>query len=168
MILYLTKPGTQLNKKGGKLVIRDSEQQQEMLVPWALIDGIVIFSRIQLTTDVITTCLREKIPVFFITGHGKYLDKLDSLEYKNVEVLYRQIGCALDGGCSLKYAKVFVGAKIHNSKVMLQRWKRLWKKDISVEDVVDKLTYYLTQLDDATDIAFVRGIEGNASRIYYQ
>lgn len=159
MILYLTKPGLQLNKKGGKLIVRDSEQQQEMLFPWASIDGIVIFSRVQLTTDVITTCLREKIPVFFITGNGKYLGKLEPLDYKNVEVLYRQIGCALDEKCSLKYAKIFINAKINNSKVMLLRWRRLWRKEVLVSDIVDKLNSYLSQLKNAHDIGFVRGIE---------
>ncbi len=168
MIIYVTKPWTQLNKKWGKLVIWDPEERQERLVPWALIDGIVIFSRIQLTTDVITTCLREKIPVFFITGNWKYLGKLESLDYKNVEVLYRQIGCALDKDCSLKYARTFVYSKIYNSKVMLQRWQRLSAKNIDVQDIIDTLNNHLKQVKDPSDISFLRGVEGSASRIYYK
>ncbi len=168
MIVYLTKPWSQLNKKGGKLVIWDPEKKQERLVPWALIDWIVIFSRIQLTTDVITTCLREKIPVFFITWNWKYLWKLESLELKNVEVLYKQIWCALNEGCCLKYSKIFIKSKIHNSKVMLQRWKRLSDKVVKIEDIVETLNYYLKKIEEVGSLDELRGLEWSAARIYYE
>ncbi len=168
MILYLTKPWIQLNKKGWKLVIWDSEEKQERLVPWALIDWIVIFSRIQLTTDVITTCLREKIPVFFITWNWKYLWKLESLDFKNVEVLYKQIWCAMNEECCLKYAKIFIKSKIYNSKVMLQRWKRLADRKVDINDIVETLNYYLKEIEKVDNLDSLRWLEWSAAKIYYE
>jgi len=167
MLLYLTKPWLQVNKSWWKLVVFDNEEKQEKIIPIAVIDAIVVFSRIQLTTDVLTTCLREKIPVFFIVWNGKYLWKLDSLEPRNVELLYKQIGCALDESCCLKYSKIFIKSKIHNSKVMLKRWQKWSWKVVDVEETIKSLDYYLKQIDKVDNLESLRGYEGSASRIYF-
>ena len=168
MILYLVQHWLQLNKRGWKFVIYDSNQQSEKIVPIWLIDAIVLFARIQLTTDVMTACLREKIPVFFIVWNGKYLWKLDSLEVKNVEVLYKHISCALDERCSLKYAKKFITSKIFNSKIMLKRWARLSTKKVNIDDIVEKLEIFIKNIENAKSIDKLRWYEWNASKIYYQ
>ena len=124
MILFFTKHWLQVNKKWGRFIVYDFEKKQEQSVPIASVDAIVIFARVQLTTDVLTTCLREEIPVFFIIWNWKYLWKLDSLNVKNVELLYKHIWCALNKDCALKYAKTFIKSKIYNSKIMLKRWQR--------------------------------------------
>jgi CRISPR-associated protein Cas1 len=115
-----------------------------------------VFSKVQLTSDVINTCLREKIPVFFVTGNGRYLGKLDSLEYRNVEVLYKQISCAMSEECSLKYAKIFIKSKIHNSKVMLQRRRKKSDRVVEIDDVLESLNYYLKQIEEVDNLDSLR------------
>ena len=168
MLLYLIKHWLQVNKKWWKFVIYDNEEKQERIVPIGIIDAIVLFSRVQLTTDVLTACLREQIPVFFIVWNGKYLGKLDSLEVKNVELLYKHIWCAMDEKCCLKYSKIFIKSKIHNSKVMLRRWTKWSGKVVDVEDTIKSLDYYLQEIENTDSLESVRGYEWSASRIYYQ
>ena len=168
MILYLIKHGIQINKKWGKLIIYDNEEKYERLIPIWLLDAIVLFARVQLTTDVITTCLREKIPVFFIMWNWKYLWKLDTLEVKNVDLLYKHISCALNENCCLKYSKIFIKSKIYNSKVMLKRWAKLSTNEVKVDDIVEKLNFYLNSVENTESIEWLRWIEWNASKIYYQ
>ena len=168
MILYLVQHWLQINKRWWKFVIYDSNQQAEKIVPIWLVDAMVVFSRIQLTTDVLTTCIREKIPVFFIVWWWKYLWKLDNLEPKNVEVLYKHIKCALNEKCSLKYSKIFIESKIHNSKIMLKRWSRLSTTNEKVDDIVKKLEYFYKLADNCWNLDELRWIEWNASKFYYQ
>ena len=168
MILYLIKPWLQVNKKWWKFVIYDSEEKYERVTPIWLIDAIVVFSRIQLTTDVLTACLREQIPVFFIVWNGKYLWKLDSLQIKNVELLYKHIWCALNEDCCLKYSKIFIKSKIYNSKIMLKRWGRWNWKSVNIDDVITKLNFFLEEIGNIWNLDALRWYEWNASRIYYQ
>ena len=168
MILYLIKPWLQVNKKGWKFVIYDSEEKSERITPIWLIDAIVVFSRIQLTTDVLNACIREKISVFFIVWNWKYLWKLDSLEPKNVELLYKHIWCALNDVCSLKYSKVFIKSKIHNSKIMLKRWAKWSWKPVDIDDIVEKLSLFLKEVENTENLDELRWYEWNASRVYYQ
>lgn len=168
MILYLIKPWLQVNKKWWKFVIYDSEEKYERVTPIWLIDAIVVFSRIQLTTDVLTACLREQIPVFFIVWNGKYLWKLDSLQIRNVELLYKHIWCALNEDCCLKYSKIFIKSKIHNSKIMLKRWARWNWKSVNIDDVITKLNFFLEEIKNVWNLDTLRWYEWNASRIYYQ
>lgn len=128
MFLYLTTNGLCLYKDGGRFIIKNptSNEESESQVPISLIEGIVIFGRIQLSTDVIKACLKGKIPVFFLSKTGSFFGKLDSLEVKNVDLLYKHIKASMDPEISLAYAKIFIQSKIHNSRVMLQRWRRFY------------------------------------------
>ncbi len=167
MLLYLTKPWLQVNKSWWKLVVYDNEEKQEKIIPIAVIDAIVVFARVQLTTDVLTACLREKIPVFFIVWNGKYLGKLDSLEVKNVELLYKHIWCTLNKDCSLKYSKIFIKSKIYNSKIMLKRWQKWSWKVVDIDETIKSLNYYLIEIDRVDNLDSLRGYEWSASKIYF-
>jgi len=168
MILYITKAGIQLNKRWWKFILYDNQEQAEKIIPIWLVDSIVLFSRVQLTTDVITVCLREQIPVFFINGNGKYLWKLDSLQIKNVELLYKHIWCALDEKCCLKYSKIFIKSKIYNSKVMLRRWLRYNWTAINIDGIISKLDNFLLEIDRTDNIDSLRAYEWWAAKVYYQ
>ena len=167
MLLYLVKNWTQVNKSWWKLIIYDNTEKQEKIVPIWLVDAIVVFARVQLTTDVLTACLREKIPVFFVVWNGKYLGKLDSLEVKNVELLYKHIWCALNENCSLKYSKIFIKSKIHNSKIMLKRWQKWSWKVVSVDETIKSLDYYIMEIDRVDNLDSLRWYEWSASKIYF-
>ena len=167
MLLYLTQPWLQINKSWWKFIVFDNEKKEEKIIPISLVDAIVVFARVQLTTDVLTACLREQIPVFFIVGNGKYLWKLDSLETKNVELLYKHIWCALNEECCLKYSKIFIKSKIHNSKVMLKRWSKWSWKIVNVDETIKSLDYYLQQVDKAESLNSLRWYEWSASKIHF-
>lgn len=63
MFLYLTNDWSQISKSGWRIIVSDLWWQTNEF-PIALIEGIVIIGRIQLSTDVIRVCLKSHIPVF--------------------------------------------------------------------------------------------------------
>lgn len=162
MFLYLTTDGLYVTKDGGRFIVKNpvAHDESEQQLPISLVEGMVIFGRIQLSTDVIRACLKGNIPVFFLSKRGSFFGKLDNLEAKNVELLYNHIQASLDPVLSLRYAKSILDAKIHNSRVMLQRRKRFYLSEESdFGSALDKLANLQKHLQNAENIAALRGIE---------
>lgn len=171
MFLYLTTDGLCIYKDWGRFIIKNptAHEDSEQQVPISLVEGMVIFGRIQLSTDVIKTCLKGQIPVFFLSKTGAFFGKLDSLEAKNVDLLYSHIQASLDPQIALGYAKSIISAKLHNSKVMLQRRTRFYadaRLDLTLEQ--KRLDELQPLLQSSQSIEEVRGIEGIGARIYFQ
>lgn len=172
MFLYLTKNALQINKEWWTIVITDNETKVTRKIPFNTIEWVVIFGRIQLTTDVITNFLRAKTPVFFLSKNWGYFWKLDSLEIKNVELLYKHIEASTNEEISLIYAKTIIKTKINNSIVMLKRWARFdltmqWKFE-EYSKIIDELQIYLIKILNSETKNELRWYEWNASKIYFR
>lgn len=171
MFLYLTKHSLQLNKEWWNIVITDNENKITRKIPFNNIEWVVIFWRIQLTTDVVTNFLKAKTPVFFLSKWWNYFWKLDSLELKNVELLYKHIEASTDEELSFLYATIFIKSKIKNSLVMLQRWNRFWYERLwelnDFQNIITDLKIHIEKIDQTNTKAQLRGLEGSASKVYF-
>lgn len=165
MFLYLTIDGLTINKLWGRFIIYNPHQDSRRETPISLIEGIVLIGNIQLTTQVIKACLKAKIPVFFLSKRWNYFGKLDSIEVKNVELLYKQIQASMSEEISLSYAKSIVYSKIENSRIMLMRWSRKYSVDTS--NVNKSLYEYSEKVKNVNNIAVLRWIEWIAAKSYY-
>ena len=171
MFLYLTTDGLVISKEWGRFLVRNplSQEDNEQQIPISLVEGMVIFGRIQLTTDVIRACLKGNIPVFFLSKTGTFFGKLDSLEAKNVDLLYSHIQASLNPEIALRYAKSIISAKLHNSKVMLQRWARFYPKPSrDLTKYQQSLDALQTSLQDSVTLEAVRWLEGLWARVYFE
>jgi CRISP-associated protein Cas1 len=172
MFLYLTKSGLQINKEGWTIVITDNDTKITRKIPFNNIEWVVIFWRIQLTTDVITSFLKAKTPVFFLSKYWNYFWKLDSIEIKNVELLYKHIEASTDNEISLLYAKKIIISKIWNSIIMLKRWARFdffqQKQLIRFWEIIEWLKEYKIKVGNSNKKSELRWYEWNASKIYYE
>jgi len=172
MFLYLTKHSLQLNKEGWRIVITDNETKVIRKIPFNNIEWVVVFGRIQLTTDVITSFLKAKTPVFFLSKYWSYFWKLDSIEIKNVELLYKHIEASTDKNTSLIYAKKIIFSKIHNSITMLKRWARFdfyqQHNLIRFWEIIDSLKNYKLKVLESDTKSELRWYEWNASKIYFE
>jgi len=172
MFLYLTKNALQINKEGWTIVITDNETKVTRKIPFNNIEWVVIFGRIQLTTDVMTSFLKAKTPVFFLSKTWNYFGKLDSVELKNVELLYKHIEASTNEETSLIYAKKLIKSKVSNSIVMLQRWARfdfsMNRELLEFSQIIDELKRYLQKIELANTKEELRWYEWNASKIYFR
>jgi len=171
MFLYLTTDGLNITKSGGRFIIKNLEiwEKQEQEIPISLVEWIVIFGKIQLSTDTIRECLKWKIPVFFLSKHWNIFGKLDSLEIRNVELLYSHIKASLDHNLCLFYAKSIISSKVRNSKVMLQRRKRFYKRnDIDLQSIYWFLDIMADKVNKSENLEELRWYEWNAARWYFE
>lgn len=170
MFLYITKNWINITKDWWKLIIYDMETKEEQTAPLSLIEWIVIFGNANFSTWAIKWCLVWKIPVFFLSKKWSYLWKLDSLEFTNVELLFNHIKAFMNPEICLQYSKVIVDCKVHNSKVMLQRWNRflmdwMFSENIPLYKQLDDIR---ERIKKCPDINSLRGLEWTAARYYFQ
>jgi len=172
MFLYLTKDSLLLNKEGWTIVITDNATKVIRKIPFNNIEWVVIFGKIHITTDVITSFLKAKTPVFFLSKKWNYFGKLDSLDIKNVELLYKHIEFSTNEEISLIYAKKIIRSKVQNSIVMLQRWLRfnfIIKNELEeYNKIIEELKEYLKKIDKSVNKEELRWYEWNASKIYFR
>lgn len=166
MFLYLKTDWLIISKNGGKIVITNPKDDNEQDCPLSLIEWVVLFGNIQLSTAAIRAFLKGKIPVFFLSNKGNYYWKLDTLEFKNVELLYDHIKASLDSEISLSYAKTFVKAKIANSRVMLQRRVRFYGVVLQVSHL-ETLQQDIVAVERAISKEQLRWLEGIAAKHYF-
>jgi CRISPR-associated protein Cas1 len=135
-------------------------------VPAIKVDQIMIFGNAQVTSQAMQFCILEKIPVFLLSGQGRYYGVIDGFDTDPVLLHRDQFRCADDPGFCLALARQFVCGKIANCRVMLLRLKRrrnpqpLGKAALDLKAVLARLAM-VTTLDE------LRGLEGTAARIYF-
>lgn len=166
--LYLTGYGTTLAKKQERFVVK---QKGEVLkqIPAIHVDQIMVFGSVQLTTQVMQYCLKQSIPVYFLSGSGHYYGVLDNHDTHSIYLHRQQYLKAENTGLCLQVAKQLIKGKLGNSDLLLRRLARSQNKHtIRIQQAAQEIGNYTKQLDAATDLNQLRGIEGMAARTYFQ
>ena len=163
--LYLMKHGLILGKESERLVIRrKGEVIQE--IPAIKVDQVMVFGNSQITTQAMQFCLLEKIPIYLLSGRGKYYGVVDSFDTDPVLLHRDQFTAAGDNTFCLKLAKQFIYGKIRNSRLILMRHSRN-REAPAFFKVADNLKTILSSLQSAENLDQLRGFEGYAAKLYY-
>ena len=127
--LYIQEQGSVLARDDERLVVK-KEGEILLEVPAAKIDQIFIFGNCTITTPAMTYCLKEDIPIVLFSSRGSYYGIIDSPLGDNVSLHRQQFTRAADQEFCLATAKAIITAKLHNSRLLLQRHQR--RKQIPV------------------------------------
>ena len=165
MVVYLTEQGLRVSKESQRLRFecKDGKLQEVRL---ADIDGVVVFGRVNFTAPAVQALLRRKIDVHFLTLSGNYLGKLSSPLGKNVELRIKQFETFKNEEKRLELAKCFVRGKISNQRQFLLR-QRKKLKDSVLDKAIDFLKKAHVNVELASSIDEIMGIEGSASKHYF-
>ncbi len=163
--LYLLRNGYVLGKASERLVIKyNGEVLKE--VPAISVDQVMVYGNSQVTTQAMRFCLERSIPIFLLSGSGRYYGAVDSFGTEPVLLHQNQFARAQDPEFCLCLAREFIRGKILNTRVVLLRYAR--KRDApALEAAASKLAPLARTLDHAADIDQIRGIEGVAARTYF-
>ena len=160
MILYVTEPGSSIKKKLGRYII-EKENQILSEIPMENLDSIVMYSGTNITTPCINSFLEKGIDVIYANGNGKFKGRLINSDFYNIERQFKQFEFYNNNAFSLQLAKKIIVAKIHNSKVVLQRVNK---------NAIDKIAFLKNLKNDAMcseNFDYLRGIEGIAAKEYF-
>lgn len=163
--LYLLAHGSVLGKESEQFVVRRSGKIVQR-IPAIKVDQIMVFGNAQISTQAMRFCLQEKIPVFLLSGQGRFFGIIDGFDTDPVLLHRDQFLKAGDQAFCLNIARQFVCGKIANCRTILLRYSR--KRTLpDMQAAAESLKQILPRLDSATDLDQVRGYEGLAARTYF-
>lgn len=172
--VYLNGHETDARLANGKMeVSRPDEEKDDVVtrrIPFFDIERVVVQGRAGVTVPLIHKLIREKIPVAFLTGGGRWLGSIEPNCNGHALRRMRQYDLARDKSFALDMARAAVCAKIRNSRRVLQRMaaNRKAANDPEQRDACNSLLSLTQRAQEAEDLEKLRGCEGYAANLYFE
>lgn len=163
--LYLLEHGTVLGKESERFTLKKKGRTVQE-VPAIKVDQIMVFGNCQLTTQAMNFCLGESIPIYLLSGQGRFNGIVDSFSTDPVLLHRDQFQRAGDEKFCLGLAREFVRGKIENSRVILMRLARKRNADF-LRQAAAHLKRTAAGIGETRNLDQLRGIEGSCARMYF-
>ncbi len=161
-VLYVDTPGTSLSKRGDTLRIRKPGEMFDLQLPLTQIQQVVLVGNVQISTQLLRVLLARGVPVIYLTGRGRFSGITLPEINRNIPLRIAQFKTFLDPQRRLDLARQFVAGKIKNQRLILRRHG---KRESALQDA---LRQYRHQALTCGSLDELRGIEGMATRVYFQ
>lgn len=167
--LFVTTQDSYLSREGETVVVR-AEDEIKLRVPIHNIGGIVCFGLVGASPSLMGLCGERGVNLSFFSEYGRFLARVQGPVSGNVLLRREQYRRADSSESSAVVARAVVAGKIVNCRTVLQRALRdhtgLEGED-AVKRAADDLAHLLKKLRQELPLDSVRGIEGDAGRIYF-
>jgi CRISPR-associated protein Cas1 len=164
--VYITEQGAVVRQSDRHLVVTKDKERITHL-PLIKLERLIIFGRVQLTTEAIQALLKEGVDVSFLTYNGKLRGRLVAAESKNVFLRLAQYERHLDDRFQLNLARTIVKAKIRNGRAVIARYQRNHPEE-SFAAEAKMIDDTLKSLDNLQTVNSLMGAEGVATAAYFR
>jgi CRISPR-associated protein Cas1 len=169
--LFVTTQGAYLSKKGDTVLV-NHEQEVKLRVPIHNLGSIVCFGNVLCSPFLLGLCGENNVTLSFLTENGRFLARVQGPVSGNVLLRREQYRQADDPAATATVTRSVVTAKIANSRIVLQRALRDRSElapadETPLKHAVDDLEQHIRQLKEKKDVDQTRGIEGQASAVYF-
>ena len=149
---------------GGKIII---EKEHKILfeIPKNTIDGIILLSSVQISSQAIVEFLHLGISVTWISSIQKFYGRLESMNHVNVLRQAKQISMQ-GSNFYLKMTQKIIETKIHNQQVLLRRYNR-YKNSNEVTNIIKAMETIAKFIPKTIIINRIMGYEGIAAKNYF-
>ena len=170
--LYLQEQGGTLRKDGERFSVEKQGQQLNEIIA-RRVEQILVLGNITLTTPSMQYCMRNNIPVTFVSQHGSYFGRLETTTADNSALERFQYLRSLDEPFAFDIASRIVEAKIKNSRTMIQKRKAMaWESNGELKEKFDNTLSLMTSLAEHTNtcenMEALRGLEGKTAALYFE
>lgn len=162
--LYITENGAKVSVKGGHFIV-ECKDGSERFVPKETLESMMIFGNVYLTVPCIKECMERGISVSMFSTTGKYFGRIESTSHINAKRLKQQAYLSDKEEMRIQFSKKIILNKIHNQRVLLNRYQRSTGKDI--HEQVQAMKIHEKKISQCNSIEQVMGYEGNAARQYF-
>lgn len=164
--IYVIEPGVYLRRDGECLrIFKGTESIGE--IPLKNLKKLTLIGYVSLSGGVLDFLIQNRIETVFMTPTGRFRARLALDEHRHVELRKAQYVKLSEPGFELRTARTIVAGKTRNMANFLLLRARQYG--------VDELRRYAVALksmsrycSSVNDLEKLRGIEGNASRIYFE
>ena len=140
-------------------------------VPLEALDAVVVLGGAQITMQALDACVRRGIRVAALHRGGGVRFVVNGATNGNVHLRKALFEAVTDDSRSLDLSRVIVAAKLQNSRKVVGRWSRDEKDAVGSKRLADRseqIRQRIARLVEAATGDHVRGIEGDAARIYFR
>ncbi|MCC9078462.1 CRISPR-associated endonuclease Cas1 [Litorilinea aerophila] len=163
--LYLLEQGSKLSCQSRLLVVTKQGQTLARL-PLIQVSQVLVFGNVEITTPALKRLLDEGIEVVLLSQRGRFYGRLVGATGGNGGLRVAQILRSQDSTFALHLARHFVRAKLHNCRVLLQRYARR-QGEPQVQAAVEGLERALDQVEHCRTINSLSGVEGRGTAVYF-
>jgi CRISPR-associated protein Cas1 len=167
--LYVTTQGAYLAAEGETVVVR-VEQENRAQLPLHMLEGIICFGRVSCSPALMGLASERGIGISYLSERGRFLARVQGRVSGNVLLRRQQFRMADDTNFPAAFAQAVVAAKIANCRTVLLRALRDHPDApgaSQVERAAVQLAKNLEDLQPGLVLEEVRGIEGDAARMYF-
>lgn len=165
---YVRHHRAKVRHRNGALRITTPDGSQS--IPLEAIDAVVMLGGGQLTSQAMDECVKRGVRVAALRRSGAIRFVLGGATGGNVHLRTAQHRASNDEDRSLTIAKSIVAAKLQNCRAVVSRWSRDDRDGDSSRNLgerADSIRQRIARLPDAETSDHVRGIEGDAARVYF-
>ena len=167
--VYVRNHRARVRHRRGSLLVSSPEGSQR--VPLEAVDALVVLGGAQITTQALDACVRRGVRVAALQMSGAVRFVVNGPTSGNVHLRTAQFETVMDDARSLDVARAVVAAKLQNSSTVVRRWSRDEKDPAVADDLADRgeqIRERISRLAEAETGDHVRGVEGDAARIYFR
>lgn len=170
--IYVTTENGWVRKDGENLVV-EADGQELGRAPLHMLEGLVCFSRAGSSPAALAACAGAGICVSLLDPNGRFLARVEGPRSGNVLLRRGQYRLADDPPRSVSIVSSIVAAKAANQRAVLRRALRDHGETLPAL-ACEALTAAEMRLTDiarralrGTEIASLRGVEGEAAQVYF-
>ena len=168
--LYVDTIGAVVRRRQSHFVVdrhTDNGTERITSVPTAEVDAVALVGRVHCTMPALRLCLREGIPVVFLSRYGKVKGYL-APPHPTAHVAIRRAQHAAQHDTERRgaVARSIVGAKLHNMAHRLQRTQRR-RPSNEVAMAIENIDRLACRVFRADTLDVLLGLEGAATNAYF-
>ena len=167
--LYVTTPDAYLRLEGETVCVM-IEEEKRLQVPLHHLSAFVLFDHVMLSPALLGRCAEDGRSVVWLNRAGRFNARLEGPVSGNILLRQAQFRAADDNAQTLTLARAVVAGKLRNSRQILMRGARE-TDDASEKDALVRaaklLANQIRKIPSAGDLDALRGLEGDAARLYF-
>lgn len=167
--LYVMTPNAYVHLENNTLRI-DVEREKKLQVPLHHLGTVVCFGNIMISPALMHRCADEGINFVLLDSNGRFKARLEGAVSGNILLRLAQHRMTADEQFTLAIAKAVIAGKLRNCRQVLLRGAREASDEEDqrvLSKVAKSLTISIRNLSVASDLDVVRGIEGDAAKVYF-
>ncbi len=168
--LYVMTEGAYLRLERETLVIMIDKEKAKQ-IPLHHLGSIVCFGRVSMSAVLMARNANDGRTVVWLNEYGRFQARVEGGVNGNILLRQAQFRAADNEVITLDLAKAFIAGKLRNSRQVLQRSARDSKNEDdkkAITKAANTLAINLRNLEFAESLDSIRGLEGDAARVYFE
>ncbi|GAB1232789.1 type I-C CRISPR-associated endonuclease Cas1c [Ferrigenium sp. UT4] len=167
--LYVMTPHSYLHLENDTLRV-EVEREKKMQVPLHHLGSVVCLGNIMLSPALMHRCADDGISLVLLDGNGRFKARLEGAVSGNILLRQAQHRQASDGAFALNLSRAMIAGKLRNARQVLLRGAREAADEADAKALTAgaaALRASVRTLPQANNLDSVRGIEGDAAKVYF-